>query len=228
MQKIDIGTFCVLLSIQLDGEKNGGQTMENKKYHYYRFSRLSGNWQWCYSARDFQKLLNQQVKGLVLEKLFITFDEYMDGSCHDHSHFDLSFEGGYVLLIFNKLAIKFAIHVEGMVEYCFFSPEEINSEKIYDYEPDRYDQVYTNVVELQHCFDAEYSGKRVTKAEVRHTDMWGFRLEGFDVEKANKAATANDLPERICFHLANDTKVQLICDDLEYCHIVVEKVNPPL
>ena len=200
--------------------------MENKKYHYHRFARVSHDWQWCYSARDFQKLLNQQVKGLVLEKLFITFDEYMDGSCYDQSHFDLSFEGGFVLLIFNKLAIKFAIHVEGMVEYCFFSPEEIKIEEIYEYEPDRYDQAYTNVIELQHCFDAEYAGKRVTKVEVRHTNMWGFRLNGFDTEKANKAATANDLPERICFYLANDTKVQLICDDLEYCHIFVEKVNP--
>ena len=202
--------------------------MAEKKYHYYRFPRLSGNWQWCYSARDFQKLLNQQVKGLVLEKLYITFDEYMDGKCHDRTHFDLSFEGGYVLLIFNKIAIKFAIHVEGMVEYRFFSPEEINIEEIYNYAPDRYDPVYTNIVELQHCFDAEYAGKRVTKVEVRHTNMWGFRLEGFDTEKANKAATANDLPERICFCLANDTKVQLICDDLEYCHIFVEKANPQI
>lgn len=202
--------------------------LENKKYHYYRFPRLSGNWQWCYSARDFHKQLNQRVKGLVLEKMYITFDEYMDGTCHDRSHFDLSFEGGYVLLVFNKLAVKFAIHVEGMVEYCFFSPEEINIEEVYDYEPDRYDKVYTNVIELQESFDAEYIGKRVIKTEVRHTNMWGFRLEGFDVERANKAAAANDLPERICFHLANDTQVQLICDDLEYCHIVVEKMNPPL
>jgi hypothetical protein len=83
--------------------------------------------------------------------------------------------------------------------------------------------VYTNVVELQDCFDAEYAGKRVIKAEVRHTNMWGFRLEGFDKEQANRAAAANDLPERICFYLANGVIVQLICDDLEYCHIVVEK-----
>lgn len=199
---------------------------ENKKYYYYRFPQLSGNWQWCYSARDFQKYLNQQVKGLVLEKLYITFDEYMDGSCCDRSHFDLSFEGGYVLLVFNKLAVEFAIHVEGMVEYSFFLPDEIKIEEIYGYEPDRYDPVFTNVVELQDCFDAEYTGKRVVRVEVRHTDTWGFWQEGFDEERADKAATANDLPERICFHLANDTLVQLICDDLEYCHIFVEKTNP--
>jgi hypothetical protein len=199
------------------------QTTHNEKYHYHRFLHVLGGWQWCYSARDFQKQLNQRVKDLVLEKLYISFDEYIDGKCYDRSHFDLAFEGGYVLLVFNKLAVKFAIHVEGMVEYGFFSPEEINIEEIYDYEPDRYDQVYTNVVELQDCFDAEYAGKRVIKAEVRHTNMWGFRLEGFNKEQANRAAAANDLPERICFYLANGVIVQLICDDLEYFHIVVEK-----
>ena len=199
----------------------------NEKYRYHRFLRVLDGWQWCYSAKGFQKQLNQLTKGLILKKIYITFDEYMDGRCYDRSHYDLAFEGGYVLLIFNKVAIEFAIHVEGMVKYRFFSPEEINIEEIYGPEPDRYDAVYNNVIELQPCFDAEYAGKRVIKAEVRHTNMWGFRLEGFDREQANKAAAANDLPERICFYLANGVMVQLICDDLEYCHIVVENGSLP-
>jgi hypothetical protein len=195
---------------------------ENKKYHYYRISKRPDNWQWCYSARDFQKHINQMTKGLVLEKLYITFDEFMDGRCYDRNHYNLAFEGGYSLLIFNKLAIEFAIHVEGMVEYNVFLPNQITFEEVFDYEPNRYDSVYTNLIELQANFDAEYTGKQVIKVKVHHTNMWGFRLEGFDTERANKAAQANDLPERVCFHLENGVQLSLICDDLEYFHIMIE------
>ena len=51
-------------------------------------------------------------------------------------------------------------------------------------------------------------------------------LEVFDEERADNAAAANGLPERIVFHLANDVQLKLICDDLEYCYIIIEKVNP--
>lgn len=204
------------------------QMTPNKKYHYHRFARMSEDWHWCYSARDLQKQLDQLVKGLVLKNMYISFESYMRGKCHHRSHFNLAFVGGYVLLIFDKLAIEFAIHVEGMVKYHFFSPEEIHLEEVYDTEPDEYHPVYENVVELQPCFDAEYAEKTVIKSEVRSTDMWGMHLNGFDTERAARAADAKDLPERICFLLANGVQVQLICDDLEYCHIVVEKVSPSM
>jgi hypothetical protein len=199
---------------------------EKKKYHFDRVFGLPDNWEWCYSARDFQKQLNQLTKGLVLEKLYVYLDSYLDRSGDNPKCLNLSFVGGYSLLIFNKLAIAFVLHVEGMVEYSIFSPNQIRIEEKYDYMPDRYDPSYADLIELKDYFEEEYSEKRVIKAEVKHTDMWGFRLEGFDVECAKKAADANDLPERIVFHLSNNVHLKLICDDLEYCYIIVEKVNP--
>lgn len=130
------------------------------------------------------------------------------------------------MLIFNKLAIAFALHVEGMVEYSVFSPSQIQAEEKYDYVPDRYDPAYADLVELKEYFEVEYAGKRILKAEVGHTDMWGFHLGGFDEKRAGIAADANDLPERIVFHLANGIQLKLVCDDLEYCYIVVEKCTP--
>lgn len=203
------------------------QTTYNEKYHYHRFINLSGDWHWCYSARTLQKELNQLAKGLVLKKMYISFNEYMDGKCYGRCHFNLAFEGGYVLLIFDKLAIEFCIHVEGQINYHFFSPEEINIEEIYGNAPYRYDSVYTNIVELQPFFDAVYTEKRVTEVKVLHTNnMWAFRFSSFDMERANKAAEANDLPERICFLLDNGVQVHLIGDDMEYCRIIVKKVPP--
>ena len=199
---------------------------ENIKYHYYRITGLPDNWKWCYSARDLQKELNQLTKGLVLNNLYVYLDNYLDSRGDNRKCLNLAFIGGYVLLIFNKLAVAFALHVEGMVEYSIFSPSQIHIEEKYDYIPDRYDPSYADLIELKDYFEEEYSEKRVIKAEVKHTDTWGFHLEGFDVECAKKAADANDLPERIVFHLSNDVQLKLICDDLEYCYIIVEKLNP--
>lgn len=202
---------------------------ENKKYHYCRLNQTPDNWQWCYSAKEFQKLLKASVKNLVLEKMYISFEAYCNSTFSyrsDRSFLDLSFESGYVLLVFNKLAIEFALHVEGMVEYNFFSPEEINIEEVYDYAPDMFDNTYDYVEEIQNCFDAEYSGKSVENVKVGRTDCWGFSLKGFNEELADKAAKANDLPERICFYLVGGVLVQLICDSLEYCRISVK--NEPV
>ena len=71
---------------------------------------------------------------------------------------------------------------------------------------------------------------RVVNNELIHAiyfhATWGrIPVDGTKIE--SKAAAANDLPERICFYLANGVIVQLICDDLEYCHIVVEKGSLP-
>ena len=200
--------------------------IENTKYHYDRIYGLPDNWEWCYSARDFQKLLNQLTKGLVLEKLYVYLDSYLERRGDNFQCLDFSFIGGYVLLILNKLAIAFALHVEGMVEYSVFSPSQIRTESQYDFIQNKYDPSYADLVELKEYFEEEYAGKRLLKAEVGHTDMWGFHLEGFDEERAGIAADADDLPERIVFHLANNIQLKLICDDLEYCYIVVEKCTP--
>lgn len=202
------------------------QYNENQKYHYYRISGLPDNWEWCYSANELEKKLNQLTKGLVLNNLYVYLDSYLDRRGDNWKCLDLTFVGGYVLLIFNKLAVAFALHVEGMVEYSIFSPSQIHIEEEYDYIPDRYEPSYADLVELKDYFEEEYTGKRIIKTEVKHTDMWGFSLEGFDKERADNAAAANDLPERIVFHLANNVQLKLVCDDLEYCCIIVEKVNP--
>jgi hypothetical protein len=114
----------------------------------------------------------------------------------------------------------------GILMQWIFSPSQIHIEDKYDYMPDQYDPTYADLMELRDYFEEEYSGKRIIRAEVKHTDMWGFSLEVFDEERADNAAAANGLPERIVFHLANDVQLKLICDDLEYCYIIIEKVNP--
>ena len=197
--------------------------IENTKYHYDRIYGLPRNQEWCYSARAFQKQLNQLTKGLVLEKLYVYLDDYLAGRGHNRKCLNLSFVGGYVLLIFNKLAIEFVLHVEGMVKYSVFSPSQIQIEAKYDHITDQYNPAYADLIELKEYFEEEYAGKRMLKAEVGHTDTWGFHLEGFDKERAGIAADANDLPERIVFHLVNDVQLKLVCDDLEYCYIFVEK-----
>ena len=202
------------------------QSIENKKYHYYRISGLPDNWEWCYSARAFQKQLNQFTKELVLEKLYVYLDSYLNRRGDNSQCLDLSFIGGYSLLVFNKLAIAFALHVKGMIEYSIFSPSQIHVEEKFDYIPDRYALEYSDLVELKDYFDEEYSEERIAKVEVHHTNMWGFHLDGFDEDRADIAASANDLPERIVFYLANGVQVKLICDDLEYCYITVERDAP--
>lgn len=61
----------------------------------------------------------------------------------------------------------------GILMQWIFSPSQIHIEDKYDYMPDQYDPTYADLMELRDYFEEEYSGKRIIRAEVKHTDMWG-------------------------------------------------------
>ena len=195
---------------------------ERGEYHYQKLTGLTLGWPWCYSAAELETRLNERLKGLVLEKLYIYFSDYQRGTCHDRESLNLSCIGGFSLLVFDRLAVGLFLDIQGMVRCRIFSPEQLRFEDVCGPAPEDWSREMF-VVELQTCFAAEYSGQRVAKVEVPQTDMWGMVLKSFDRARAEKEADAKDLPDGVFFYLENGTKVKLMCDESEYCHIVVKQ-----
>ena len=195
-----------------------GQSSEaNGSYQFCRISGVPDNRQWCYSAKALQEELNQLLKGLTIQKVYISLDSYRSGSGDGQTYVNLSFAGGCSLLVFEKVAVAFVLHVDGMVEYSVFAPDRLRIEEISGFAPGG-----AYFMALQSCPMAQYAGKRVVEVEVRPADTWGYRREGFDEERAKQAADANDLPNGICLFLKNGAQLQLICDTFGGFHVRLE------
>ena len=198
------------------------EEMQRNQYRFLRVTGLPRNCPWCYSAAELEKQLNEHLRGLTLEKIYIDFSDFRRAECYRRESLELSCIGGCVLLMFDKLAVMLFLDIEGMVRCCTVSPDQLRFEEFYGSEPeclskDEY------IVEVKDCFAAEYTGQLVTKVEVPGTDIWGMHLKAFDVERAGKAADANALPDGVYLYLETGTKVQLVCDESEYCYIVVKQ-----
>lgn len=183
---------------------------------YYIVRMEDSKWHWCYSAEKLEKTLNTLCREQKLLCCMVELHGYLDAVPRGDNFLDLSYMGGNTLMIFEGVAVEFDIRVEGIIGYRAVKPWNMSIHPVTGRIPKDYITNPIYFCNVKREFELDYEGHTVCGVKIDHTNSWGFSTKGFDKEKANTAAEANDLPNAIHFDLSNGIGFCLLADPLEY------------
>ena len=188
----------------------------HKKRNYNIVRVEDSTWQWCYSAEELEKTLNDLCRGQKLLYCMAELHGYLDANPRGDNFLDLSYMGGNTLMIFDEIVVELDIRVEGLIGYRIAKPWNMSIRPVNDPVPEDYITNPIYFCNVKSDFRLEYEGHTVSDVKIDRTNSWGFSAKGFDEEMADAAANANDLPNAIHFMLDNGIDFCLIADQIEY------------
>ena len=178
--------------------------------------------EWVYSAMDFERVLLEELKAQKLNRLFVSlygYFGYLDSSKRSDICWDFSYMGGTLLVILDRSVLELVIHAEGMMEYRIFPIHELKylvNGRI-DYPPSdtglKGDSYY---YDLGKEINGKCFGASIESIEVETTDVYPFDLSGFDETLAQASEKRGDLPTSVELKFANNVKLALLGDEIEY------------
>ncbi len=181
--------------------------------------------QYHYSAYAVKEELDELLKGQILKKIYVSFRGYMESMHSNVNCIDLSYFGGFTLVVFDRTVLYLVFHAEGMLEYCCFSSGLLKLKKAYGYPTSEMIGKGTCFFDVSnHQISFDYIGKDVREIAVESTDAWAFSQPTFDEEAANDAADRNDLPDALIL-VFDSFSVWFSADQTEYYWITFRKSN---
>ena len=181
---------------------------------------------WVYSASDFQNILIEGLQGHTLKKVFVSLYGYLDAAKREKDHFDFSYRGGTLILIFENRLLELVIHTEGMMGYRIvpiYNASLPTCGRI-DYPPSETGiKGDNNYYDLGKEFDLNCLEQTVQKIKVNKTDTYPFDLEGFDEMLAIEAEKQGDLPSGVELFMSNGVVLKLLGSCIEYFFVKLEE-----
>ena len=178
---------------------------------------------WCYSAKELQEELSQKFIGHKLIAVYVGLDGYLNSFHLETNYIDMSYLFGGCIVLFDNAVLDLGLHVAGEFNYRIIPPYLVKRRTRKDYAPDDYNALLDCYVNIEnHDITVEIANQAVTDITVPGMDMWAFSIDGFDEEKADAAAQANDLPAEIDIHTEKYT-IRIIGDDIEYYVLKIDK-----
>ena len=180
--------------------------------------------EWVYCATDFQRVLNQALKGQSLKKVFVSLYGYLDSQRRSDRYFDFSYIGGTLLLVTEDAVLELVIHAGGMMEYRLLSICEVN---IPDCGRIAYPPHDTGCVGDRYYYDlgSDFNifclERKMEEIVVQKTDAYAFPLDGFDEDRAAEAEKLNELPQSVKINMVNGITINMEAD-LEYFYVQIE------
>ncbi len=196
---------------------------------YYVASFPEKEWTWCYSAREFERLLNSRLAGQKLRTILLDFGGWNNGLRYDVNVIDMSVIGHSSLLLFEKEVLELYVHTLGMVSYRFYPAEEvILKQELYTGKlPEILDLGVPAFVDISiNPITYDFKDKPLKAVRVTPSFAWAFEIKGFDESLAEQAAEKNDLPDEVIFY--TEHAAIRFSSDVEYYWIYIEKPETSL
>ena len=188
-----------------------------RKSRYYVVQLPEREWQFSYSAKALQQELTDRITGQAIRSVSIVLEAYQiaRGWIYGEDFTDL---GGRILLLFDRTAIELDIFSAGVIEYRWFSAEEIDVQSVFDYLPedmDRSDRYFHEITAIR-ALQRHYCSKTVRAVTVEGTEEpCDCYPRSFDTALAEAAADRADLPAVISF-CTDSCALRFIGDAYEY------------
>ena len=193
------------------------------KVHYNTIDTIEGAYEWSCSKNDLEDILQAELSGQILRKVYVNLNGYLEGCSRDANYYDFSYMGGEVLMLFDRCALELLIHVQGMIQYRIVDLQHIRLHPHYGTPPE--DMVLSEIYfhDLSQAFALSYENQVVCDIKVDGTNYCGFIPDRFDEEKAILAMYQNLLPNNVHFKLGNNVTVSLMADAIENFIILLDE-----
>lgn len=174
---------------------------EYGKTEYFRYTLPERPYEWCYSAKELESMLNRLVRGDRLQKILVSGMNYAYPLSVAENYADY-YLGTRVYLEFDGGGVDMQVDAPGLVRIRVFDREEVRKTRYYGELEDPNDIL----CDTGYVFDNSYTGQTVTNVVVRDCNYWEYDAIGFDEGRVGVPA---ELPESIHFGFENSTVLSL-------------------
>lgn len=180
------------------------------KTELYTFDFPKLEYDWCYSANDFQLALSRLCVGHSINKIFVGATNYAEPLRVDENYVNY-YIGSELIIEFDTFLIDFLILAEGLFRWRIFKKGEYSiSKPIMKYIEDG-DKEFCDIGNVYDMFTLDYASSAIKKVAVDDTDCWPWNSKSFDESKLGNPI---ELPKAVHFHLDNEHTLSLYgCED---------------
>lgn len=202
-----------------------GSYKELGKKDYIISNVQESNMTWIYKFDEFQQVLNEEICGQKLVKLYIDLNGYYESYGNEDNYIDLTYFGGPLLFVLETTCLVIDVYGEGVIKYKIFPMSDFTSRKVHDFLPEDMLMNYQYYYDASEHFKLKYENLLIKKINVVSTNTWFSTVRGFDKAKAESSANAGELPNEIYFYLENGMKLCVRADYLENYTVELCKGN---
>ncbi len=170
------------------------------KTEFFRFSVPEKPYEWCYSAKQLERTLNDIIPGDRLKAIYVYGEDYFNPLREEDGYWNCY--GPRVCLEFGETYADIMAHAEGLFEIRLFDSSEVIKERYYE-EMKKPDEELCNI---GYVFHLTSEGETIKQINVEATGFWAFDIEGFDKSKVSNPV---ELPESIVLILENKNKLTI-------------------
>lgn len=176
------------------------------RVNLYSFDLPDKSFDWCYSAKMFQKKLTELCMNKEIKAVYVSSLNY-SSPLHVGKNTVNYYLGSEVLVELDDIVLDLLIHAEGLFEWRFFSKKEIKLiGPTLDFIEDG-KNTFCKVESAYHAFECEYCASCIQKISVGETTFWPWTPCGFDQTKLGSPV---EVPQSLWFHLKNGNALSFI------------------
>lgn len=172
------------------------------KTEFFRFDVPDRPYEWCYSAKRLETMLNELLTGQKLQAIYVSGTNYAGPLSVRKNYVDY-YLGSRVYLAFEKTHADILAHAYGLFEIRFFDADQVNRTRFYD-ELENGDEVLCDTGDV---FQLHYEGETIKRITVDADNYWAYTAKGFDISKVGDPV---ELPSNLHFVFHSGSQLTII------------------
>lgn len=176
------------------------------KSYLYDFDLPQKEFEWCYSAKAFQTILNEICDGKRIEAIYVSATNYASPLRVSENYVNY-YIGSEVFIQLEGTLLNLLILASGLFKWRLFNDREITvTGPRLDFIRNG-DQEFCKIDDVYRAFKLEYHNAKIENVTVHDTDCWPWDANGFDESKLGDPI---ELPEEVFFHLENGNTLSFV------------------
>lgn len=176
------------------------------KSQLYTFELPQKDFEWCYSAKAFNKSLNELCNGKKIEAVYVSATNYADPVRVSENYVNY-YVGSEIFIQMDGVLLNLLVFACGLFKWRVFNNSEIIlSGPRLDFIQNG-DEEFCKIGDVYRAFKLEYRDSKIESVTVNDTDCWPWDANGFDESQLGDPI---ELPEEVFFHLENRNTLSFV------------------
>ena len=176
------------------------------KSELYTFDLPEEEFEWCYSAKDFESAFGDIVRNKEIRAIYVSATNYQ-GPLRVKENFVNYYVGSEIIIEFDDVLIDLLIHAQGLYQWRCFDDKRVRivGPRL-DFIEDG-DEEFCKIANVYNAFELEYLNSAIESVSVDVTTYWPWAARGFDKSKLGDPI---ELPENLHLNLANGNMLSFL------------------
>lgn len=171
------------------------------KTDYLRLGLPERDYQWCYSAKQLERQLNDSLTGQSIHALYVSGTNFASPLMVEENFVNY-YVGSRIYLELDSIHVDLLACASGLFKIRTFKKSEVEMISYHD-EIEDADEI---LCDTDYVFSLDYKNESITGICIEETDCWPWNPRNFDESKLGDPI---ELPDKLFFQLANHTIIEI-------------------